>query len=142
MHLIPEATTQACADSLEQAWRSSPADVFWLQERWKLQGTRPLDFLHEYPAGTTPESPLRIVSLLAKDTDLGLPPALAAVEHLQIDFSQNNKMVSQALLKISDQKNPVDAFIVEEIHLKRLKKLAKTSHFLSPENAIPLTVEK
>ena len=142
MHLIPEATTQACANSLEKAWRSSPADVLWLQERWKLQGTRPLDFLHKYPADTTSESPLRIVSLLAKDIDLGLPPTLASVERRQIDPSQNDKMVSQALLKISNQKNPVDTFIVEEIHLERFKKLAKNSHFLCPENVIPLTVEK
>ena len=142
MHLIPEATTQACADSLEQAWRRSPADVLWLQERWKLQGTRPLDFLHEYPAGTTPASPLRIVSLLAKETDLGLPPTLAAVEHHQIDLSQNNEMVSRALLKILDEKNPVDTFIVEKIHLKRFKKLAKHSHFLSPKNVISITEGK
>jgi hypothetical protein len=51
-------------------------------------------------------------------------------------------MVSQALLKISDQKNPVDSFIVEEIHLKRFKKLAKHSHFLSPENVISIAEGK
>jgi lauroyl/myristoyl acyltransferase len=27
--------TAACTQALEKAWRSSPADVFWFQERWK-----------------------------------------------------------------------------------------------------------
>jgi len=137
MCLIPEATTQACADNLEQAWRSSPADVLWLQDRWKLQGVRPLDFLHKYPADASSDSPLRIVSLLNKKTGLGLPPDLATVEHLQIDLSQNDRMVAQSISGISDQKNPVDAFVIERSHLKRLKKLAKNSRFISPENVLP-----
>jgi len=29
--------TTACTQALEKAWRSSPEDVFWLQERWKYQ---------------------------------------------------------------------------------------------------------
>ena len=138
LSLIPEATTQACADSLEQAWRNSPADVLWLQDRWKLQGTRPLDFLHKYPEDTRPDSPLRIVSLLPAQTDLGLPEALVSIEHYQLNLSENNRMVAQSLLKISDQGEPVDAFIVEKRHLKRLKKLAKNSRFISPENVLPV----
>lgn len=42
---VPELNTQACADSLEAAWRSSPADVFWFQDRWRLPCRRPLAFL-------------------------------------------------------------------------------------------------
>lgn len=33
---------QACATNLEQAWRGSPSDVFWLQDRWKLPRNNPL----------------------------------------------------------------------------------------------------
>jgi len=29
--------TTACTQALEKAWRSSPEDVFWFQERWKHQ---------------------------------------------------------------------------------------------------------
>lgn len=39
--------SQACADNLEAAWRSSPADVFWFQERWKLNKRQPLRFLQQ-----------------------------------------------------------------------------------------------
>lgn len=34
--------SQACADNLEAAWRRSPADVFWFQERWKMLSRSPL----------------------------------------------------------------------------------------------------
>ena len=29
--------TQACMTALEEAWRSSPEDVFWFQDRWRYQ---------------------------------------------------------------------------------------------------------
>ncbi|MEJ6730108.1 MAG: hypothetical protein QNK83_13185, partial [Akkermansiaceae bacterium] len=44
---VPELNTQACTDSLEAAWRSSPADVFWFQDRWRLRGDQPLAFLEK-----------------------------------------------------------------------------------------------
>ncbi len=32
---VPGTDTAACMQSLEAAWRASPADVFWFQDRWK-----------------------------------------------------------------------------------------------------------
>jgi len=29
--------TQSCMNALEKAWRSSPEDVFWFQDRWRYQ---------------------------------------------------------------------------------------------------------
>lgn len=36
MPVAPLATTEHCMAALEQAMRADPVDVFWLQERWKL----------------------------------------------------------------------------------------------------------
>ena len=141
IHLSPitEATTQACADSLEQAWRSSPADVLWLQERWRLQGSRPLDFLHGYPPDTMPDYRLRIVSLLPENRDLGLPKNLITLEHRSIDLDKADRSVVQGLREITaEDAGPVDAYIVEKRHLKRLKKLARNARFVCPENVLPI----
>lgn len=55
----------ACAANLEAAWRSSPEDVFWFQDRWKLPRTHPLIGLTRppFPEASAITSPIRLVPL-------------------------------------------------------------------------------
>lgn len=49
--LLPAgATTPQCMAALERAMRRSPADVFWLQDRWKGHSRRPYQLVGKLPA--------------------------------------------------------------------------------------------
>ena len=48
--LVGEPTTENCMKLLETVIRQSPADVFWLQDRWKVSKNNP-----QYAPGKTPK---------------------------------------------------------------------------------------
>jgi len=48
--LIGEPTTENCMKLLETVMRESPADVFWLQDRWKVHDRKP-----QWEPGRTPK---------------------------------------------------------------------------------------
>ncbi len=53
--ILPEgAGTAACMAALERAMRSSPADVFWFQDRWKGKRKRPYVTPGRIPRGGLP----------------------------------------------------------------------------------------
>lgn len=57
--------SSACAANLEHAWRSSPGDVFWFQDRWKLPKQFPLQALCRtpFPPPHSITKPLKIIVL-------------------------------------------------------------------------------
>lgn len=86
-----------------------------------------------------PDYRLRIVSLLPENRDLGLPKNLITLEHRSIDLDKADRSVVQGLREITaEDAGPVDAYIVEKRHLKRLKKLARNARFVCPENVLPI----
>ncbi|MEN8694157.1 MAG: lysophospholipid acyltransferase family protein [Akkermansiaceae bacterium] len=79
--------SQACAANLEQAWRSSPADVFWFQNRWKLLKQAPLRPLTRkpFPPAESITKPVRLQlgASLSEKPDLPFPDYL--VEWVELD---------------------------------------------------------
>jgi KDO2-lipid IV(A) lauroyltransferase len=69
-------TTAHCMAALETAMKSSPADVFWLQERWKVYAKRYRPFTKWLPPDVPPgEKPHRILLWLpGADASWELPP--------------------------------------------------------------------
>lgn len=72
--------SQACATNLEEAWRSSPADVFWFQNRWKISGLAAFRVLMRgpYPDAELITKPLRLKvgATLSEKPDLPCPDYL------------------------------------------------------------------
>ena len=129
---IPEVSAQACATSLEAAWRRAPTDVFWFEDRWRIQGKVPLKFLEKY----TPESgvtrPLRLVNLADGLGLLHHPSWLITQENASLDFSLNDEELSLALAKL-EALGPVapDAFICHTHHKARLRKLSRKTQVIA-----------
>lgn len=74
---LPDHSSQTCASALERAWRSSPKDVFWFHERWKLSASHPFDQLSR-PPHPDPElltNPLRLSSEANPKPEIPLPPS-------------------------------------------------------------------
>jgi len=69
----------ACAANLEQAWRSSPSDVFWFQDRWKLPKSKPLRAFLKGPYPSREEAPRPLKAVILDDSPL---PELDLPEHL------------------------------------------------------------
>jgi len=131
---INEATAQACADSIEKAWRTSPADVFWFEDRWRLQGTKPLGFLSKYPEDHRVTRPLRLVCLGMPPINLSLPGDLITVESDPLDLNIRDKDLRETLIEISHKgRVPVDAFCCPSSETKRIKKLAGKILVISPD---------
>ncbi|MFT6381174.1 MAG: KDO2-lipid IV(A) lauroyltransferase [Paracoccaceae bacterium] len=129
---IPIASAQACSDSLETAWRRSPADVFWFEDRWRIQGKAPLKFLDKYSDPSQVTRPLRLVNLAKGESSLPHPNWLLTQEIAELDFSLSDKELVQALDKISNQGSvPPDIFVCPERHKTRLKKLSRKTQILS-----------
>jgi len=129
---ISEISAQACADSLETAWRRSPADVFWFEDRWRIQGKDPLKFLEKYREENGVTRPLRIVNLADGDGALSLPEWLVTQEVKELDFQLKDRAIMEELDRISDQ-GPVapDVYICPTEHRTRLKKLSRKTQILS-----------
>lgn len=122
---IPEPSAQACADSLEDAWRRSPADVFWFEDRWRIQGKTPLKFLDKYSDPSRVTRPLRLVNFAKGSGVLPYPNWLVNQETDELDFSLSDKELREDLIRISDRGNtPPDIFICPKEHKIRLKKLS------------------
>lgn len=122
---VPEFTAQACADGLELAWRSSPSDVFWFEDRWRIQGRDPLSFLAKYPAEQEIPRPLRLVNLSDQGEPLDYPAKLLHQETCDFDFSQNDALARDALQKISRSGfSPVDVFTCPPEEVARIRKLS------------------
>jgi len=131
--LINEATAQACADTIEEAWRNSPADVFWFEDRWRLQGAKPLEFLSKYPEDHGVTRPLRLICLGMPPLDLSLPSDLITIESHAIDLSSRDKDLQETLIEISHNgRVPVDVFCCPSSEAKRIKKLAGKVLVISP----------
>ncbi|YCM46033.1 hypothetical protein V2O64_08390 [Verrucomicrobiaceae bacterium 227] len=131
---INEASAQACADTLEEAWRKSPADVFWFEDRWRLQGNKPLEFLSKYPEDHRATRPLRLVCLGMPTLDLSLPKDLITIESAPFDLETRDKDLRKTLVEISNQgRVPVDVFCCPAPDVKRIKKLAGKILVISPD---------
>ena len=59
---VDGSDSQACAANLEEAWRSSPTDVFWFQNRWKVLSHAPLRPLTRkpFPSESLITKPMRL----------------------------------------------------------------------------------
>lgn len=122
---IDEKSAQACASSLEQAWRNSPSDVFWFEDRWRLQGQKSLEFLSKYPDDHQVTRPLRMVCFGVQPPKLQVADGLLEVEHRSIDFSLRDRDLRSTLAEFSGAgRVPVDAFCCPVEHAPRLRKLS------------------
>ena len=133
--LIEERTTQGCATSLENAWRTSPEDVFWFEERWRLKGKDPLTFLAKYPTGHRATRPLRLVNLAPQEVEPPtFQPGLISCENQAIALEQNDSLVRHELLRISAEgETPVDIFVVPDAQHGKLARLAGKTLVISGE---------
>jgi len=131
---IPEISAQACATSLENAWRRSPEDVFWFEERWRLQSQSRLRFLEKYPSDHQVTRPLRLVNLTASAQPLLFPESLLTQEKHEVTFDQPDRFLREELRKISELGDtPVDAFIAPASQQKRLSRLNGKVLVFTPE---------
>ena len=133
-------TTQHCMDALETAMQANPADVFWLQERWKIQPRRrqrPFHFLGPDGIETSRKPHRALLWLTDAPADWELPddwrhPDLS----YQIVARQPSSMSSGAEIRRYLRKLeyltelPLD-FILTPVASKALRKAAK-------REAIPL----
>ena len=138
---IPILSAQACADSIEEDWRRSPVDVFWFEDRWRLQGNDPISFLNKYKDNLEIPRPLRAVNLAKEDKKLPYPDRLITQEHHEIDFNQSDQSLREILNEISNRgANPVDIFLAPYSQLGRVKKLSgKTTTLTAEKNYLPKT---
>lgn len=125
-------TAQACAENLEKAWRSSPEDVFWLEDRWRIQGKEPLRFLEKYGPNHDASRPLRLVNLTSRPSPLDFPADLLSEESAELDFTLNDKDLTEALSKL-EEKGPFapDIFVCPARHQSRLRKLSRKTQVIS-----------
>ncbi len=132
--LINEATAQACADTIENAWRASPADVFWFEDRWRLQGSKPLEFLSKYPEDHGIKRPLRMVCLGIPAIEISIPGDLITIESHSVELNSRDKDLKKTLIEISNTgRVPVDVFCCPSDEVKRLKSLAGKILVMSPD---------
>jgi len=87
--LEEEPTTANCMKLLEAVMRQSPADVFWLQDRWRTGGRRPQSMPGKIPKGADgpPQvsKPRRYLVWLGPDAP-DRKPALQNVEPDDLEF--------------------------------------------------------
>jgi len=115
---ITEVTSQACATNLERAWRSSPADVFWFQDRWRLTGEKPLLFLEKMDPAAPVTKPLRVASTIP----LTLPEKLARVELVALDPAHP---ISKTLDQLdASARYPADLYFCDEKNAPALREAA------------------
>ena len=72
---LSDTSTPACMKALERATRSSPSDVFWFQERWKITRSNPFGItgkIHPEVDLDSPANPLRLLIWLPSP-DASLP---------------------------------------------------------------------
>ena len=138
---IPILSAQACADSIEEDWRRSPVDVFWFEDRWRLQGNDPISFLNKYKDDLEIPRPLRAVNLAKEEKKLPYPDRLITQEHYEIDFNQSDQSLRDILNELSNRgANPVDIFLAPHSQLGRVKKLSgKTTTLAAEKNYLPET---
>lgn len=132
---IPEISAQACADSIEQDWRRSPADVFWFEDRWRIRGPKPLDFLNKYRDEQDVPRPLRAINLSSDVNALPFSSKLISQEHNPVDFKTNDYALKNQLEKISSGgPSPVDLLISPRSQKSRIRKLIGKLLVLSSED--------
>jgi hypothetical protein len=129
---IETMSAQACAENIEQAWRSSPEDVFWLEDRWRIQGREPLKFLEKFGDDHGVSRPLRLVNLTNFPSPLDFPADLLSEESAELDFTLNDKELTEALSEL-EEKGPVapDIFVCPARHQPRLRKLSRKTQVIS-----------
>jgi Kdo2-lipid IVA lauroyltransferase/acyltransferase len=83
-----EPTTMACMKLLEEMIRESPADVFWLQDRWRIR-SRPLRMNGRPPseAGLAACTKLRRVLVWLDVEDSALPPPEPTIADIEWECS-------------------------------------------------------
>ena len=127
---IPDASAQSCADNLEKAWRSSPADVFWFQDRWRLTGKKPLSFLSKMKDSSSVTKPLRIASTAPLD----LPESLAQVEITTLDLQESAEILKGSLRTLTDTgKYPVDLYVCPAQFVSKLRKASGRTAVIAHE---------
>ena len=115
-HSVETPDTPACMKAMEAATRTSPADVFWLQERWRLDRVKPYhapNKPHPCADASSSKKPYRIAYHLEKPT---LPeqtrPDLTFVQGPEALFNADASLseLQEALLSFSqDSSLPLDA---------------------------------
>lgn len=123
---IPEISTQACTTSLEIAWRHSPEDVFWFEDRWRLRGRNALAFLEKYPADHQATRPLRLVNLAPDEIEPpAFSPTLVSCEEEAVLFEQTDSQLGYELQRISESgETPVDIFVAPPGKVGKVSQLA------------------
>lgn len=119
---IPEISPQACAASLEKAWRNSPEDVFWFEDRWQLRGSNRLSFLEHYASDHDVTRPLRFVNLAPeKVAPPNFPASLITCENHPLRLDQPKACLRHELLRIMENgETPVDVFVLPAEDLERV----------------------
>ncbi|MGB1888632.1 MAG: hypothetical protein ACPHOK_03425, partial [Akkermansiaceae bacterium] len=125
----------------EQDWRRSPVDVFWFENRWRLQGNDPLAFLEKYKDDLKIPRPLRAVNLARQEKKLPYSKRLITQEHHEVDFNQSDQSLRERLNQISNREaTPVDIFLAPYSQLDRVKKLSgKIITLTAEKNCFPET---
>lgn len=140
---VPDISPQACADELEKAWRHSPADVFWFENRWKLPRPNSLSFLLQYQPNDTPSRPLRAVILNQPDLILSFPESVLKAEHAEVNFRLGDSDLKKSLFEIdASSLTPVDFFLCPIHQRNRVKKLSGDILILSNQDLDTLNLTK
>ena len=117
---VKDTTAQSYAENFEKAWRSSPADVFWFQDRWRLTGKNPLSFLTEIDPSAPVTKPLRIAST----APVSLPERLARIEVVSLDLTQPSATIATQLRQLNDSgEYPIDLYLCDEAEVPSLAKV-------------------
>lgn len=122
---IEEKTAQACASSLEEAWRQSPSDVFWFEDRWRLKSNKSFEFLTKYLEDHKVTRPLRLVCLDTDPPALEIVDGLLTIERSPFNFHRSDKEIREDLAEFSRSgRVPVDAFCCPARFVPMLKNLS------------------
>jgi KDO2-lipid IV(A) lauroyltransferase len=105
----PEPSTAGVMRLLERMVRESPADVFWLQDRWKPDRRSPHRPAGKPPRGEAPTPTKRRRALLRPD-EAGRPPVAPTAQPDDVDYETATRAANEsaeAFLRRVDEAGPL-----------------------------------
>lgn len=121
-HPISEVSGQACADAVEKSWRSSPEDVFWFEERWRLRGPHPLAFLKKISPHLTTPRPLNVLRINHTPLPDDIPAELLSFKDVNFTLETLSPTDIQTLKNLLHHPDaPIDLIIAPKDSRKLLK---------------------
>ena len=128
---------QQTASCIEKLWRSSPEDVFWFEDRWKLDGPHLKKFFAEKYQSLPTSKTLRLAHILTDVShDFVIPKSpLVKLEQYLLEPSLSDLLIAQMLDEIEAHgAHPVDAFIVKERLQPRIQRLTSKIAVIAEES--------